>query len=61
VGGHVGGKEIAQKYFKKDYGGQLCSKMLRTMPEHVMYVSELVSHHTRDELPLHHCLITTGL
>jgi hypothetical protein len=46
VGGHVGGKATAQKYFKQDYGGLLCLKMLKNMPEHVMFVRGLVSHHT---------------
>jgi hypothetical protein len=47
VGGHIGGKETTQKYYRQDCGGQLYSRMPKTMPEHVMFVSGLVSHHTR--------------
>jgi hypothetical protein len=44
AGGHYAGKATAQKVLRAAFGGLHYTKMLKNMPEHVMYASELENH-----------------
>jgi hypothetical protein len=38
------GNKLRRRFFKMDFGGIRYTKMLKSMPEHVMYAKKLENH-----------------